>query len=134
MDEQKAPTLADVKAFVRQVDSEMDEQDSCFHSAVVLASGLVLGPNVCGIARFTGYGRKFVRIRAARLFKSCIWFKDGKMDLKEWFVNGDEEKLQPTVFILDAMIANGNLYRTSDGKYSLMEWLKKGGHCEASAT
>jgi hypothetical protein len=90
-----------------------EESPSLFCSAVVLLSCVAVGPNADRIARFTGYNRDKVRKIARRIRANKIW-EGYSMDIGPWM-----DKEQGTVaFILDAMVANGEVKRSGD-KYRL---------------
>ncbi len=100
-------TISLVRSQIKELEPKLDPKSDNFKTAVVVLSSLIVGPNIRGLVRFTGYGRKFIRIRARRLFESGIWQKDGKIYI-DWF--HEKWELRSTVsFWLDVLVASGEV-------------------------
>lgn len=92
-----------------------NENPDLFMAGVVLVSALSVGTNADRIARFTGHNRDQVREIGRRLRKNKLWSGHG-FYIEPWF----HEKTGIVAFVLDCMIANGEVERVQD-KYQLVD-------------
>lgn len=96
------------------LEQSADENPDLFMAGVVLVSGASVGPNTARVAKFTGYNRNQVREIGRRLRRNKLWV--GRyLDIEPWF----DKETGLVAFILDCMIANGDVERVGD-KYKLV--------------
>jgi len=98
-------TIEKIKEEVLKMDKNIEPEGHSFQTAVILLSGLVVGPNAKKIAKFTGYPLNEVKLRADNLRSSGIW-KGSKLAV-DWF----DEKDGAIAFWCDCLVADGLLER-----------------------
>jgi len=103
-------------AVEENIDQSSDDNPDLFRAGVVLVSAISVGTNADRIAKFTGYNRDQVREIGRRLRKNKLWSGHG-FYIEPWF----HKKTGIVAFILDCMIANGEIERVEDEKYQLVE-------------
>ena len=90
-----------------QYDSKSREQRQ---AAAVVMAGLIIGPNVKRICRWSGYPRERVLKYASNLWKQGIWHRGGiHMD------EGEESGVQDMELILMTCAALGEVVKTPNG-------------------
>ena len=99
-------TIERVRAEVKRMDPNVDENSSEFRSAVILLSALVVGPRVREVATFTGYKYRDVAERFRRLRASGV-VRQGQLSI-QWF----DEDGGGIAFWLDVLVAEGMMART----------------------
>jgi hypothetical protein len=95
-----------VREAVRKLDPNLKLDDPAFDVAVVLLSGLYVGPNVRKIARFAHLPRPFVAEVGRRLRANGVW-RGHKIEAG-WF-----EKNGAYAFWLDVTVGLGYLERAA---------------------
>jgi len=95
-----------IRETVRKLDPNLKTDDPAFDVAVVLLSGLYVGPNGQKIARFARLSRAFVGEVARRLRANGVW--RGHKIAADWF-----EKNGVYAFWLDVTVGLGLLERTA---------------------
>jgi len=107
-------TLEEVKKLVEEsLESGPRDDPNLFQAAVILLSCVCVGPNADRITKFTGYDREKVRKVARRIRAAGIWEGRGEqsgMDIGPWM----DEESGTLAFLLDAMVANGELKKNGD--------------------
>lgn len=103
----KMETLGDVKAEVRRMDPDLDEDDDGFKAATVLLASVVVGTNQRGLVKFTHYPAALIAKFAANLRRSGIWIKDGRVAHSGWL-----DKDGGIAFWMDVCVAQGLLMRS----------------------
>ncbi len=98
--------LVDFENEVVRLDPKIDRDDPCFKTGVILLVAIQVGANADRIAKFCGYSRDFVRLRARRARKNGIWQYDA-VNCDEWF----EKKFGGVAFWMDVLVAEGQMKR-----------------------
>ncbi len=100
------PTLEAVKEEVERLGPSVRgaEDDSSYRTAVVLLSAaLVEGPDINGLAAFTGYSRDFIAAIALRMRVSGLW-EDDFVNAQHWY---RDDSYNPAGFWVDVLVAEG---------------------------
>ena len=97
-------TIERIKQEVQSLDPSLKEEDDAFKTATVMLAGLVVGPNINAVAKFTNLPRVFVRLRAAALRANGIW-KAGQTHAAWFGKNGG------MAFWMDVNVAEGLMKR-----------------------
>lgn len=99
--------LEKIRSAVKASDSNVNESDDSFKTAVILMASAYLGPCIRLMMRLTGYPRIFIVRRYNRFLENGIW------DVKNRKVHGDWfGKDGGTAFWMDVMVGEGLMERT----------------------
>jgi len=102
-------TVEDVKKEIIRLDKSMKtagENDHGFRTAVILLSSIITGPNIKKLAKFTGYSRAEISIRASKCREQGIWV-GSKIDCADWFKDSGAVS-----FWCDSLCADGLILRS----------------------
>jgi hypothetical protein len=126
----KGLSLEEIENEVRQLDPEVSRDELGFRTAVVLlAASFAVGPNVGGLASFTGYPVSFVADISRRMCNCGLWTAD-HVETDHWF----EGDCIVSSFWADTLVAEGLAIarRTDDGSGNTEPWL--GARCNRGET
>lgn len=101
-------TLDEIKAAIREMDPDLDENEPAFKTATLLLASTQIGHDQWKLAKFCRLPRSYVRERAENFKANGIW-RNGKIIAGNWF---DEEE-GGIAFWLDVTVGDGLLQRTA---------------------
>lgn len=99
-------TLEEIRAEVKRLDPNLEEEDPAFVAAVCMLSALEVGAYAVRVEKFTGYTYRRVTTIARRLTESGVW-RGGKTHHSGW----DDKDTGGIAFWSDVCVATGKLKR-----------------------
>lgn len=104
----KTPTRKQIRKWVLELDSNLEEDDSAFNAGCVLLASAYHGPNADRCAKLLQLPRAQVREWGKNLVANGVW-ENGRV-----CANWDDEKLGTIEFWCDANVALGFIERVAE--------------------
>jgi hypothetical protein len=95
-----------------------DPESEGYKASVVLYAALKVGQSTSRLSRFTGYPEELIDIMKRRLRLALLWDEGDWFSIDHWFEDHND-----IAFILDSMVAIGEVRRLPNDRYALGDQL-----------